>query len=117
MGLIQTSVVAMQQIGVLYGASFWISIASLNGGNVEKLSPYECGFEAMGTAKSKFEILYYVVGLLYLVFDLEVIFLFPQAIILPGLDSFFIFCLANLFIIIITIGFVYEYLIGALDLT
>jgi NADH-quinone oxidoreductase subunit A len=117
MGLIQTSIVALGLIAVLYIASFWISTANLSSSNLEKLSAYECGFEPTGDARVKFEILYYVVGILYLVFDLEIIFLFPLAVIMPGLDSFFIFLVANLFIIIITIGFIYEYLIGALELT
>lgn len=117
MGLIQTSVVALLLIAVLYVASFWISTASLSGGNLEKLSPYECGFSVMGSSRMKFEVLFYVVGILYLIFDLEIIFIFPLAVILPSVNSFFIIVIANIFIVIITIGFIYEYLIGALDLT
>ncbi|ORY21211.1 NADH-ubiquinone/plastoquinone oxidoreductase [Rhizoclosmatium globosum] len=117
MGIIQTSIVALLLIAVLYVASFWISTASLSTGGMEKLSAYECGFSQMGTSRMKFEILFYVVGILYLIFDLEIIFLTPLAVIMPSFDSFLIFLIVNLFIVIITIGFLYEYLIGALDLT
>nr|YP_009659070.1 NADH dehydrogenase subunit 3 [Chytriomyces confervae]QCQ69068.1 NADH dehydrogenase subunit 3 [Chytriomyces confervae] len=117
MGLIQTSVVAVLLIGVLYLASFWISTASLNGGDVEKLSPYECGFEPLGDSRAKYEVLYYVVGILYLIFDLEIVLIFPLAVIMPMMESYLIIMFANLFITIITIGFIYEYLVGALDLT
>jgi NADH:ubiquinone oxidoreductase subunit 3 (subunit A) len=73
--------VAFVLICVLYFASFWISYASsfAASGDREALTAYECGFEPSGTARVKFEILYYVIGLLYLVFDLEIVFLFPLA--------------------------------------
>ena len=97
----------------MYLASFWISTASLGGGNVEKLSAYECGFSPISDARSKFEVSYYVVGILYLIFDLEIVLIFPLAVIMPVMDSFLIFVLVNVFLIIITIGFIYEYLVGA----
>ncbi len=117
MAQIQIGIVAFQQIGVQYQASFWISTANQNVGTVEKQSAYECGFEPVGDARMKFEIQYYVIGILYLVFDQEIIFLFPLASIMNSFDSYFAFIQANVFIIIITVGFIYEYQIGAQDQT
>ena len=54
---------------------------------IEKLSAYECGLEPVGDARMKFEILYYVIGILYLIFDLEIIFLFPLAALLFTLNN------------------------------
>lgn len=116
MGFIQISVVALQQIGIQYQASFWISTASQSGGNVEKQSAYECGFEPVGDARMKFEILYYVIGILYLVFDLEILLILPLAMVI-GSCGYQSFIQANVFIIIVTVGFFYEYIIGAQDQT
>ena len=83
---------ALCAISLLYLASFWISTASLTGGGShivgsEKPSAYECGFEPVGDARMKFEIIYYVIGILYLIFDLELIFLFPLAVMLRSTAS------------------------------
>jgi NADH:ubiquinone oxidoreductase subunit 3 (subunit A) len=83
---------------------------------IEKLSAYECGLEPVGDARMKFEILYYVIGILYLIFDLEIIFLFPLAALLFTLNSLIAFWVVMLFVIILTIGFVYEWFHGALYL-
>jgi NADH-quinone oxidoreductase subunit A len=64
----------------------------------------------------KFDVLYYVIGILYLIFDLEIIFLFPIATIMFTLNSLIAFWIVMFFLIILTIGFIYEYNQGALDL-
>ena len=80
----------------------------------EKLSPYECGFEAFEDARMKFDVRYYLVAILFILFDLEIAFLFPWAAVindigLPG------FLAMMLFLAILTVGFVYEWMKGALE--
>ena len=80
----------------------------------EKLSPYECGFDAFDDARSRFDVRFYLVSLLFIIFDLEVAFLFPWAISLgdigmPGFWSMVIF------LGVLTVGFIYEWRKGALD--
>ena len=116
MGLYQISIVILGQVSILYQASFWISAIVNSGGYIEKLSAYECGFEPLGDARMKFDILYYQIGILYLIFDLEIIFLFPLATIMFSQNSLQSFWFANIFQIIVTIGFIYEWNVGALDL-
>ena len=79
----------------------------------EKLSPYECGFEPLGDARQKFDVRFYLIAILFIIFDLEVIFIFPWATISDSLSSFG-YWIAFLFLIILTIGFVYEWQKGAL---
>ena len=79
-----------------------------------KLSPYECGFEAFEDARMKFDVRYYLVAILFILFDLEIAFLFPWAVVvneigLPGFLSMM------LFLGILTIGFIYEWKKGALN--
>lgn len=80
----------------------------------EKLSTYECGFEAFGDARGKFDIRFYLVAILFIIFDLEVTFLFPWAISLKyiGLTGFWSMML---FLAVLTIGFIYEWKKGALE--
>lgn len=87
---------------------------SQNSRDSEKLSSYECGLEPIGDARMKFDIIYYLVGILFQIFDLEVIFLFPLATTLFSLNSYIGFLFVNIFLFILTIGFIYEYLNGAL---
>ena len=101
-------------IALLYLASFWIS-ASWTDRKFEKLSAYECGLEPIGDARMKFEIIYYVIGLLFLIFDLELIFLFPLATLLFNFSSLLGFWFLLIFFIIVTIGFIYEWYMGALN--
>jgi NADH:ubiquinone oxidoreductase subunit 3 (subunit A) len=86
MGFYLVSVVLLGVVSALYLVSFWISAIN-NGSIMEKLSAYECGLEPVGDARVKFDILYYIIGILYLIFDLEIIFLFPLATILFSLNS------------------------------
>jgi len=80
----------------------------------EKLSPYECGFEAFGDARMQFDVRYYLVAILFILFDLEIAFLFPWAIANQqvGLVGFWT---AIVFLLVLTVGFVYEWKKGALD--
>ena len=79
-----------------------------------KNSPYECGFEAFGDARMKFDVRYYLIAILFILFDLETAFLFPWAVSLKGL-GFFGFLIGIEFVAILTIGFVYMWNKGALE--
>jgi NADH-quinone oxidoreductase subunit A len=82
----------------------------------EKLSPYECGFEAFEDARMKFDVRYYLVAILFILFDLEIAFLFPWAIVLGEQDaSTFRYFAMVVFLGILVVGFVYEWMKGALD--
>ncbi|MCS6944029.1 MAG: NADH-quinone oxidoreductase subunit A [Sutterellaceae bacterium] len=82
----------------------------------EKLSPYECGFEAFEDARMKFDVRYYLVAILFILFDLEIAFLFPWAVVLGDLGAWSVgFWAMMVFLAILTIGFVYEWKKGALD--
>ena len=80
----------------------------------EKLSAYECGFEAFGNARSKFDVRFYLVAILFIIFDLEIAFLFPWAISL-GKIGILGFYSMMIFLFILTIGFIYEWKKGALE--
>jgi NADH-quinone oxidoreductase subunit A len=82
----------------------------------EKLSPYECGFEAFEDARMKFDVRYYLVAILFILFDLEVAFLFPWAVSLGSLGAWSVgFWAMMVFLAILTVGFLYEWKKGALD--
>jgi len=82
--------------------------------DAQKLSPYECGFEAFEDARMKFDVRYYLVAILFILFDLEIAFLFPWAVSLRevGLAGF---VAVLIFLAILVVGFVYEWKKGALD--
>ena len=80
----------------------------------EKLSAYECGFDAFDDARMKFDVRFYLVSILFIIFDLEVAFLFPWAVSL-GKIGMFGFWSMMVFLAILTIGFVYEWRKGALE--
>ena len=80
----------------------------------EKLSAYECGFEPFNDSRMEFDIRFYLVAILFIIFDLEIAFLFPWAITL-GTIGYFGFFSMMLFLFILTIGFIYEWKKGALD--
>jgi NADH-quinone oxidoreductase subunit A len=82
--------------------------------DAEKLSPYECGFEAFEDARMKFDVRYYLVAILFILFDLEIAFLFPWAIVL-GEIGLFGFVSMMVFLGILVVGFVYEWMKGALE--
>ncbi len=80
----------------------------------EKLSPYECGFEAFEDARMKFDVRYYLVAILFILFDLEIAFLFPWAAVVNEIGLFG-FVSMMLFLAILVVGFVYEWKKGALE--
>ncbi len=80
----------------------------------EKLSAYECGFEAFDDARMKFDVRFYLVSILFIIFDLEVAFLFPWAISL-GKIGVYGFWSMMVFLAVLTVGFVYEWRKGALE--
>ena len=80
----------------------------------EKNSPYECGFEAFEDARMKFDVRYYLVAILFILFDLEIAFLFPWAAVL-GEIGLFGFVSMMVFLAILVVGFVYEWKKGALE--
>jgi len=80
----------------------------------EKLSPYECGFEAFEEARMKFDVRYYLVAILFIIFDLEIAFLFPWAVVLEEIGMFG-FVSMMVFLGILVVGFIYEWMKGALE--
>ena len=80
----------------------------------EKLSPYECGFEPFNDSRMEFDVRFYLVAILFIIFDLEIAFLFPWAISL-GTIGVFGFTSMMIFLFILTVGFIYEWKKGALD--
>jgi NADH-quinone oxidoreductase subunit A len=97
--------------GVLLGLG---KLVSPDRPDPEKLSPYECGFEAFEDARMKFDVRYYLVAILFILFDLEIAFLFPWAVVLPEI-GFFGFAAMMVFLLILVVGFVYEWKKGALE--
>jgi NADH-quinone oxidoreductase subunit A len=83
-------------------------------GGAEKLSPYECGFEAFEDARMKFDVRYYLVAILFIIFDLEIAFLFPWALVFRDLGTP-AFAAMAVFLGILVIGFIYEWKKGALE--
>jgi NADH-quinone oxidoreductase subunit A len=99
-------------LGVVFiGASYF---AVEQHPDAEKLSTYECGFEPFEDARSRFDVRFYLVALLFIIFDLEIAFLFPWAVTLgdTGVFGFWSMCL---FLGILTVGFIYEWKKGALE--
>jgi NADH-quinone oxidoreductase subunit A len=80
----------------------------------EKLSPYECGFEAFDDSRMKFDVRYYLVAILFIIFDLEIAFLFPWAVSLDAVGRFGIAAM-GIFLAILVVGFIYEWKKGALE--
>ena len=105
-------------IGIAVGMSVIMIAASWLVGSQkpdpEKNSAYECGFEAFGDARSKFEVRFYLVAILFIIFDLEVAFLFPWAVSL-GKIGLFGFWSMMVFLGVLTVGFIYEWRKGALE--
>ena len=96
---------------VLIGAGWFIGPTKPNS---EKNSPYECGFEAFEDARMKFDVRYYLIAILFIIFDLEIAFLFPWAVVLDKIGAAGFIAMA-LFLGILVIGFIYEWKKGALE--
>jgi NADH-quinone oxidoreductase subunit A len=97
--------------GVLLGLGFLIGHGRKDD---EKLSPYECGFEAFDDSRMKFDVRYYLVAILFIIFDLEIAFLFPWAVSLDAVGRFGIAAM-GIFLAILVVGFIYEWKKGALE--
>jgi NADH-quinone oxidoreductase subunit A len=105
-------------MAVAFGLScFFVFLGWIRGPhkpNAEKGSPYECGFAAFSDARVKFEVRYYLIAILFIIFDLEIAFLFPWAISLGEIGAFGFWSMM-IFLGILTIGFIYEWKKGALE--
>ena len=100
-------------LSVLYLLNF---LTSLSYKDSEKLSSYECGFDPIHTnARIKFDVLYWIIGILYLIFDLEIIFIFPLATILQTIQSPIALLAYLFFMIVLTLGFIYEWKKGVIN--
>ncbi len=103
-------------VGILFGA---LPIAmgfvlAPHRPDTEKNSPYECGFEAFEDTRMKFDVRYYLVAILFIIFDLEIAFLFPWAVVLDQIGLFGFVAMA-IFLGILVVGFIYEWNKGALE--
>ena len=104
-------VIAGAIAALMVGASF---VLARQNPNSEKLSPYECGFEPFEDARMRFDVRYYLVAILFIIFDLEVAFLFPWAISLGRIGAFGFWSMVA-FLGVLTVGFIYEWKKGALE--
>ena len=103
--------IAIALSGVMVGTSY---IVAKQRPNSEKTSAYECGFDAFEDARGKFDVRFYLVAILFIIFDLEVAFLFPWAISLGKIGAFGFWSMI-VFLIVLTVGFIYEWKKGALE--
>jgi NADH-quinone oxidoreductase subunit A len=101
-------------IGVALSMLVAAYVAARQRPDSDKLSAYECGFDAFDDARSRFDVRFYLVAILFIIFDLEVAFLFPWAITL-GDTGVFGFWSMVVFLAILTVGFIYEWKKGALE--
>tara|TARA_B100001123_G_C14380284_1_gene658515 strand:- start:99 stop:467 length:369 start_codon:yes stop_codon:yes gene_type:complete len=101
-------------LGLSFGFIILNYLLSPKNPDPEKLSTYECGFDAFDDSRMEFDVRFYLVAILFIIFDLEIAFLFPWAISL-GKIGFFGFISMMIFLFILTIGFIYEWKKGALD--
>ncbi|MSP81551.1 MAG: NADH-quinone oxidoreductase subunit A [Alphaproteobacteria bacterium] len=103
--------IAVALAGAIVGASYLIAPQRPDG---EKLSSYECGFDAFSDARGQFDVRFYLVSILFIIFDLEVAFLFPWATSLGEIGAFGFWSMV-VFLGVLTIGFIYEWRKGALE--
>jgi NADH-quinone oxidoreductase subunit A len=105
-------------LGIAVGMTIMILMASFmvarQRPDTEKLSPYECGFEPFEDTRGRFDVRFYLVAILFIIFDLEVAFLFPWAVSLGNIGMFGFWSMM-FFLAILTIGFIYEWKKGALE--
>ncbi len=101
-------------VGAIVASGALARLSGVQNPDPEKLSPYECGFEAFEDARMKFDVRYYLVAILFILFDLEVAFLFPWAVVLQDI-GWFGFIAMLIFLGILVVGFIYEWKKGALE--
>ena len=99
----------LMSLGLIIGR-----LSAKSRGDAQKLSPYECGFEAFEDSRMKFDVRYYLVAILFIVFDLEIAFLFPWAVVLQSIGVFGLVAM-GIFLFILVVGFIYEWKKGALE--
>jgi NADH-quinone oxidoreductase subunit A len=99
----------LMSLGLLFGR-----LGAKAPGDAQKLSPYECGFEAFEDSRMKFDVRYYLVAILFIIFDLEIAFLFPWAVVLDSIGAFGLIAM-GIFLFILVVGFIYEWKKGALE--
>lgn len=107
---------------IFLGVGLFVGVAAMGAGlalspsrpDDEKNSPYECGFEAFEDARMKFDVRFYLVAILFIIFDLEIAFLFPWAVVLDQVGLFGFWAMV-IFLAILIVGFIYEWKNGALD--
>ncbi len=104
----------MISIGLACGMALSSIILGKHRPDSDKLSAYECGFDAFDDARSKFDVRFYLVAILFIIFDLEVAFLFPWAVSLADIGLFGFWSMV-IFLSVLAIGLVYEWNKGALD--
>ena len=110
-GILIYFVIALALAGIILLLSF---VFAKQKADPEKISAYECGFDPFDDARSRFDVQFYLVAILFIIFDLEVAFLFPWALTLKQLGVFGFFSMM-LFLLILTIGFIYEWKKGGLE--
>jgi len=105
---------ALIAIAVVVGSKIIARITKVDAPSEEKLSPFECGFGEFEDARMRFDVRFYLVAILFIVFDLEVAFLFPWAVVLHkiGLAGF---VAMGVFLLLLVVGFIYEWKKGALE--
>jgi NADH-quinone oxidoreductase subunit A len=101
-------------IGIVGALTIAPFIVAYSAPDAEKLSAYECGFNPFDDARMKFDVRFYLVAILFIIFDLEVAFLFPWAVSFSAI-GWFGYASMMLFLGVLTIGFIYEWKKGALD--
>ena len=99
----------LMSLGLIIGR-----LSAKSRGDAQKLSPYECGFEAFEDSRMKFDVRYYLVAILFIIFDLEIAFLFPWAVVLDSIGAFGLIAM-GIFLFILVVGFIYEWKKGALE--
>lgn len=103
-------------IGLVAGTAFLVlgSVLAPSNPYAEKLNAYECGFEPFENARQKFDVRYYLVAILFILFDLEIAFMFPWAVVYKDLGVYGFWSMM-IFLAILVVGFVYEWKKGALE--
>jgi len=103
-------------VALAIGAALMIApfLLAVNNPDPEKVSAYECGFNAFDDARMKFDVRFYLVSLLFIIFDLEIAFLFPWAVVFKEIGAFGFWSMM-VFLGVLTIGFIYEWRKGALE--
>jgi NADH-quinone oxidoreductase subunit A len=108
-------VIAALVAGVLLGLGSGLGhLLARSPGDAAKRTPYECGFDAFEDSRMKFDVRYYLVAILFIVFDLEIAFLFPWAVALGKIGLFGLIAM-GIFLAILVVGFIYEWKKGALE--